>query len=65
MAQLVAVPTPIKARKSAGSNPVLTTKIKIKIMEVLIMFSVIAIGFAWVMPQEEIEELDKRLGKKK
>ena len=34
-------------------------------MEVLIMFSVIAIGFAWVMTQEEIEELDKRLGKKK
>jgi hypothetical protein len=34
-------------------------------MEVLIMFSVIAIGFAWAMPQEEIEELDKRLGKKK
>jgi hypothetical protein len=32
-------------------------------MEVLIMFSVI--GFAWAMPQEEIEELDKRLGKKK
>jgi hypothetical protein len=38
-------------------------------MEVLIMFiltlCVIAIGFAWAWPQEEIEELDKRLGKKK
>ena len=34
-------------------------------MEVLIMFIVIAIGFAWAMPQEEIEELDERLGKKK
>jgi hypothetical protein len=33
-------------------------------MEILIMFIVIAIGFAWAMPQEEIEELDKRLGKK-
>ena len=46
-----------------GSNPVLTTKLKT--MEVLIIFIVIAIGFAWAMPQEEIEELDKRLGKKK
>ena len=34
-------------------------------MEVLIMFVVIAIGFAWAMPQEEIDELDKRLSKKK
>jgi hypothetical protein len=34
-------------------------------MEVLIMFIVIAIGFAWAMPQKEIEELDERLGKKK
>ena len=33
-------------------------------MEVLIMFVVIAIGFAWAMPQEEIVELDKRLNKK-
>jgi hypothetical protein len=29
------------------------------------MFIVIAIGFAWAIPQEEIEELDKCLGKKK
>jgi hypothetical protein len=38
-------------------------------MEVLIMFIVtlilIAIGFAWAMSEEEIEELDERLGKKK
>jgi hypothetical protein len=34
-------------------------------MEVLIMFIVFAIGFAWAWPEEEIEELDKRLGKKK
>jgi hypothetical protein len=32
-------------------------------MEVLIMFIVIAIGFAWVIPQEEIEELDKQFKK--
>ena len=38
---------------------------KIKTMEVLIMFIVFAIGFAWAWPEEEIEELDKRLGKKK
>jgi len=46
-----------------SSNLVLATKLKT--MEVLIMFIVIAIGFAWAMTQEEIEELDKRLGKKK
>jgi hypothetical protein len=46
-----------------SSNLVLATKLKT--MEVLIMFIVIAIGFAWAWPEEEIEELDKRLGKKK
>jgi hypothetical protein len=29
------------------------------------MFIVIAIGFAWAMPQEEIDELDNRLKNKK
>lgn len=28
------------------------------------MFVVMAIGFAWVLPQEEIDEIDKRLDKK-
>ena len=45
-------------------TPVLTTKNKNK-MEILIMFIVIAIGFAWAMPQEEIDELDNRLKNKK
>ena len=34
-------------------------------MEILIMFIVIAIGFAWAMPQEEIDELGNRLKNKK
>ena len=34
-------------------------------MEILIMFIVIAIGFAWALPQEEIDELDKYFSKKK
>jgi hypothetical protein len=34
-------------------------------MEVLIMFIVIAIGFAWALPQEEIDELNERFNKKK
>ena len=29
-------------------------------MIVLIMFIVIAVGFAWAMPSEEIEELNNR-----
>ena len=32
-------------------------------MIVLVMFIVIAIGFAWAIPQEEIEELNNRLKK--
>ena len=32
-------------------------------MIVLIMFIVFAIGFAWVMTQEEIDELKNRLKK--
>ena len=34
-------------------------------MIVLIMFIVIAIGFAWAMPKKEIDELDNRLKNKK
>jgi hypothetical protein len=34
-------------------------------MEILIMFIVIAIGFTWSMPQEEIHELNNRLKNKK
>jgi hypothetical protein len=34
-------------------------------MEIIIMFVILAIGFAWALPQEEIDELDKRLGKNK
>lgn len=34
-------------------------------MEVLIMFILITIGFAWAMPQEEIDELNNRLKNKK
>ena len=33
-------------------------------MEVLIMFIVLSIGFAWVLPQEEIDELNIRFKKK-
>ena len=29
------------------------------------MFVIMAIGFAWALPQEEIDELDKCLGKNK
>jgi hypothetical protein len=29
------------------------------------MFIVIAIGFAWALPQEEIDELNERFNKKK
>ena len=34
-------------------------------MEVLIMFILITIGFAWALPQEEIDELNNRLKNKK
>ena len=34
-------------------------------MVILFMFIIITVAFAWAMPQEEIDELDKRLGKKK
>ena len=34
-------------------------------MEIIIMFVIMAIGFAWALPQEEIDELDKRLEKGK
>lgn len=34
-------------------------------MEVLIMFILITIGFAWAMPKEEIDELNNRLKNKK
>ena len=44
-----------------GSSPVLTTKNKNMI--VLIMFIGVAIGFAWAIPQEEIDELKNRFEK--
>jgi hypothetical protein len=33
-------------------------------MEVLIMFIVVSICFAWALPEEEIAELNERLKKK-
>jgi hypothetical protein len=29
-------------------------------MEVLIMFILVALGFAWALPQEEIDDINKR-----
>lgn len=34
-------------------------------MEVLIIFLLVAVAFAWALPQEEIDELNKRINKKK
>jgi hypothetical protein len=34
-------------------------------MPVLIMVIIVVVMFAWAMPQEEIDELNKRLGIKK
>ena len=33
-------------------------------MEVLIMFILVALGFAWALPQEEIDELNEQFKKK-
>ena len=33
-------------------------------MEVLIMFILVALGFAWALPQEEIDDINKRFKKK-
>jgi hypothetical protein len=33
-------------------------------MLIIIMFIVITIGFEWAMPQEEIDELDRRFKRK-
>jgi len=40
-------------------------KLKVKTMPVLIMVIIVVVMFAWAMPQEEIDELNKRLGIKK
>ena len=33
-------------------------------MEVLIMFILVSLGFAWALPQEEIDDINKRFKKK-
>lgn len=33
-------------------------------MEVLIMFILVALDFAWALPQEEIDDINKRFKKK-